>query len=120
MAKTILVVDDSPTDLHLMTSMLDGKGYSIITAIDGEGAMEKTAKNHPDLILLDVVLPQKNGFQICRELKTSPNTKNIKIVLVTGKSQETDRLWGMKQGADAYITKPFKKEELLDTVSKFI
>lgn len=120
MGKKVLVVDDSPTELRLVTSALNGKGYNIITASDGAEAMQKAMKEHPDLIVLDVVMPGKDGFQVCRELKKSPHTKDIKIVMLTSKNQVTDRFWGMKQGADVYLTKPFKEEELADSVSRLI
>jgi twitching motility two-component system response regulator PilH len=120
MAKTILVVDDSPTQMKLMTTALQGKGYKIITAVDGEEALEKANKEQPDLMLLDVILPKKNGFQVCRQLKTAPDTKAIKVILVTTKSQDTDRFWGLKQGADEYITKPFEDAELQQMVAKLL
>ncbi|MGH7889453.1 MAG: response regulator [Thermodesulfobacteriota bacterium] len=120
MVKKVLVVDDSPTELRLVTSALNGKGYNIITASDGVEAIQKVMKERPDLIVLDVVMPVKDGFQVCRELKKSPDTKEIKIVMLTSKNQETDRFWGMKQGADVYITKPFKEKELADCVAGLI
>ena len=117
MAK-ILVVDDSPTSRQILTNSLDGQGYNIVTACDGEEALQKAVTEHPDVILLDVVMPGKNGFQVCRQLKTDEATKDIKIILVTSKSQKTDRFWGLKQGADEYITKPFEETELLQSVAK--
>jgi twitching motility two-component system response regulator PilH len=116
----ILVVDDSPTDLRLAATPLQNKGYRIITAVDGEEALEKAVKEQPRLIVMDVILPKKNGFQVCRQLKTSPNTKNIKILLVTSKSQDSDRYWGLKQGADDYMTKPYDDEALLANVAKLL
>jgi twitching motility two-component system response regulator PilH len=113
----ILVVDDSPTDLTLMTSPLKEKGYQILTASDGEEALEKAVQESPKLIVLDVVLPKKNGFQVCRQLKTSPDTKDIKILLLTSKTQDSDRFWGLEQGADEYMTKPFMDEEYLSTIA---
>jgi twitching motility two-component system response regulator PilH len=110
--QTILLVDDSPTDLRLMSNALAQKGYRLLTAADGEEAIEKAVSEHPDLILLDVVLPKKNGFQVCRQLKTAADTRDIKIVLVTSKTQDSDRFWGLKQGADEYLTKPFGDDEL--------
>jgi twitching motility two-component system response regulator PilH len=115
--ETILVVDDSPTDLRLVSGPLNAEGYKVITAVDGEEALSKAATELPRLIVLDVVLPKKNGFQVCRQLKTSPATKDIKILLLTSKSQDSDRFWGLKQGADAYMTKPFGDEELLTNVA---
>jgi DNA-binding response OmpR family regulator len=116
---TILVVDDSPTDLRVITGPLLDKGYRVITAVDGEEALEKAIQEHPRLIVLDVILPKKNGFQVCRQLKTSPDTQDIKIIMLTSKSQDSDRFWGLKQGADEYLTKPFDEAELLSNVSKF-
>jgi twitching motility two-component system response regulator PilH len=115
--ETILVVDDSPTDLRLVSGPLNAEGYKVITAVDGEEALAKASSELPRLIVLDVVLPKKNGFQVCRQLKTSPATKDIKILLLTSKSQDSDRFWGLKQGADAYMTKPFGDEELLSNVA---
>lgn len=117
MAK-ILVVDDSPTSRQIITNMLDGTGHHIVTACDGEEALQKATAEHPALILLDVVMPGQNGFQVCRQLKTDPVTQDIKIILVSSKSQKTDRFWGLKQGADEYITKPFEEAELLQSVAQ--
>lgn len=111
--KTVLVVDDSPTERGLVLAALEGKGYRILTAEDGEAALEKAEKEHPDLVLLDVILPKKNGFQVCRQLKTTPETQDIRIILVTSKTQDSDRFWGLKQGADDYLTKPFDGTELI-------
>jgi twitching motility two-component system response regulator PilH len=116
----ILVVDDSPTDLRLTTGPLQRKGYQIVTAIDGEEALTKAANEQPRVIVLDVILPKKNGFQVCRQLKTAPDTKGIKILLLTSKTQDSDRFWGLKQGADGYLTKPFNDEELLENVNKLL
>jgi twitching motility two-component system response regulator PilH len=115
---TILVVDDSPTALKALTDALVGTGHRIITATDGEAAVQKALQEHPDVILLDVVMPGKNGFQVCRQLKADVATKDIKIILVTSKDQPSDRFWGLKQGADAYITKPFQEAELRASVAK--
>jgi twitching motility two-component system response regulator PilH len=116
----ILVVDDSPTDLRLVTTALQGKGYAVLTACDGEEALEKASRERPRLILLDIILPKKNGFQVCRQLKTSPDTQDIKIVLLSSKSQDSDRFWGLTQGADAYLTKPFADDELLTNVRRLL
>ena len=117
---TILVVDDSPTEQKLVVSALTARGYRVITANDGEEALEKAAREQPRLIVLDVVMPKKNGFQVCRQLKTTAATQNIKVLLLTSKSQESDKFWGIKQGADAYLTKPFAGDDLLASVSKLI
>ena len=118
--ETIMVVDDSPTDLTLMTSPLKEAGYQIITAVDGEEALAKAANERPALIVLDVILPKKNGFQVCRQLKTAPETEGIKVLLLTSKTQDSDRFWGLKQGADDYMTKPFEDEELVANVAKLL
>jgi len=119
-AKTILLVDDSPTEMQVMQTALHGKGYNLVTAIDGEEALQKVLSQHPDLILLYIILPKKNGFQVCRQIKTTPETKHTKIIMVSSKSQDSDRFWGLKQGADEYITKPFSSEELLASVAKYV
>jgi twitching motility two-component system response regulator PilH len=118
--KLILVVDDSPTDRQIAVAACTSKGYRVESAAEGEEAMSKAIELKPDLILLDVILPQKNGFQVCRQLKSSPETQGIKIVMVTSKSQDSDRFWGIKQGADGYLTKPFSEEELLDIIKNTI
>ncbi|MDA0204043.1 MAG: response regulator [Acidobacteria bacterium] len=118
--KTILCVDDSPTALLSMTNALTGVGYKVITAADGEEALLKALETSPDLVLLDVVLPKRNGFQVCRLLKSSPATKDIKIFLVTSKTQDADRYWGIRQGADAYLTKPFDTQDLLRVVEEHL
>jgi len=118
--ETIKVVEDSPTYLRKISALLQDRGYHTITAIDGEEAMEKAIQDDPTLIVLDVILPKKNGFQVCRQLKTSPATQNIKILMLTSKSQDSDRFWGMKQGADGYMTKPVDENELLTTVAKLL
>ena len=117
-AKTVLCVDDSPTELRLMMRALSDQGYAILTATDGEEALRQVAAYDPDLILLDIILPKKNGFQVCRQVKTAPSTKHIRIILVSSKSQDTDRVWGLKQGADDYVTKPFRSEDVVERVSR--
>lgn len=119
MAK-ILVVEDSPTNMILMADPLKEKGYQVLTAVDGEQALEKVAAEHPDLIVLDVILPKKNGYQVCRQLKTAPDTQDIKIIMVTSKAQDSDRFWGIKQGADDYLTKPFDTDEYLKAIEALL
>ena len=116
----ILVVEDSPTYLRQIANLLQDRGYRTITAKDGEEALEKTVRENPSLIVLDVILPKKNGFQVCRQLKTSPATQDVKILMLTSKSQDSDRFWGLKQGADDYMTKPFEDEELLGNIAKLL
>jgi len=121
MAK-ILVADDSLAELQIIQQTLQstGQGHSIVTVMDGEAAEAKVKSEKFDLIILDVIMPKKNGFQVCREIKTYDQTKNIPVIMVTSKDQESDKFWGMKQGADEYLTKPFKPEDLLKTVKKYI
>jgi twitching motility two-component system response regulator PilH len=119
-AEMILVVEDSATDLRLMTGALEPKGYQLHTAGDGEEALEKALSLRPRLMVLDVVLPKKNGFQVCRQLKSTPETRDIKVLMVTSKNQETDRFWGLKQGADEYLTKPFDAEQLRSAVARLL
>ena len=119
-ANIILVVDDSPTELQLLTAPLKAKGYTVITAVDGDEAIEKACSQHPRVMLLDVIMPKKNGFQVCRQIKNSPETQDIKIIIISSKSQESDKFWGMKQGADEYMIKPFDEKTLLANVAKFM
>jgi twitching motility two-component system response regulator PilH len=118
--QTILVVDDSPTELKLVSKALMTKGYRVVTAVDGEDALAKAAAEKPSVVVLDVVLPKKNGFQVCRTLKTTDGMKDIKVLMLTSKSQDSDRYWGMKQGADAYMTKPFADDELCASVGTLV
>ena len=117
---TILVVDDSPTALRLAAAPLIAEGYRVLTAVDGEAALEAAWRDRPDLIVLDIILPKKNGFQVCRQLKSTPETQDIKIVLLSSKSQNSDRFWGIQQGADSYITKPFEDDELVESVHRLL
>lgn len=117
MAK-ILVVEDSATDRQIILSALAPTGHHIITADNGDEALQKAMQEHPQLILLDVILPSQNGFQVCRQLKSDSATQDIKIILVTSKNQKSDRFWGLKQGADDYLTKPFEDQELLDSIAR--
>jgi len=112
----VLVVDDSWTDLTLMASPLREGGFEVITAVDGDEAVEKALTEQPQCVLLDVVLPRQNGFQVCRRLKQMDQSRHIPIILISGKNTPLDVRWGLQQGADAYITKPFSKEELLSSV----
>jgi twitching motility two-component system response regulator PilH len=118
--KTILVVDDSPTALKITSEILTEQGFRVLGASDGEEALEIASRMHPDLIVLDIILPKKNGFQVCRQLKTESATSEIKILMLSSKNQASDRFWGQKQGADAYITKPFDDEELIEAIESLL
>ncbi len=113
----LLVVDDSPTHLKIASRPLEEQGYEVITAADGEEALAKAGAERPDVIVLDVIMPRLNGFQVCRQIKNSPALRHIKVLLLTSKSQESDRFWGKKQGADAYMTKPFTDDQLIKAVA---
>ena len=117
---TVLVVDDSPTELKAVSSALLKKGYRVVAAADGEEALAKALAEKPQVIVLDIILPKKNGFQVCRQLKTAPDTRYIKILMVTSKSQDSDRFWGLQQGADEYLTKPWAEGDLLKAVERFL
>ena len=112
--KKVLVVDDSPTALKLMSEPFVQNGYGVVTATDGEQALQMAADERPALVVLDVIMPKMNGFQVCRKIKTHDTLKKIKVIMLTSKNQESDKFWGEKQGADAYMTKPFDSEELLN------
>ena len=117
---TILIADDSLAELQILQAALQPTGHAIITVMDGEAAEEKVKSDKIDLIILDVIMPKKNGFQVCRDIKSNDQYKNIPVIMVTSKDQESDKFWGMKQGADEYLTKPFKPEDLLKAVKKYI
>ncbi len=114
--RKILVVDDSPTQLKLTTAALAGQEYEILTAMDGVEALEKVKNAEPDLVVLDVVMPKMDGFQVCRKMKASQEMQHIPVVMLTSKKQKTDEFWGKKQGADIYLTKPFDVADLQDAV----
>jgi twitching motility two-component system response regulator PilH len=113
---SILVVEDSPTVLYSTSQMLTDGGHNVLEARDGQEALRLATEQKPSLVLLDVILPKLNGFQVCRQLKSTPETAHIPVVMITSKSKERDRHWGMEQGADDYITKPFSAEALLKVV----
>jgi twitching motility two-component system response regulator PilH len=115
---TILIVDDLPTEVQLMRAAITSLGHATIVAGDGEQALDMVRREKPDLVLLDVVLPRLDGFQVCRKIKKDPETAKIPVVLVSSKTQESDKFWGLKQGANAYICKPFSPEDLANTVNK--
>jgi twitching motility two-component system response regulator PilH len=114
----VLVVDDSPTGRQAATNLLQKGGYQVTTAVDGEDALEKIAAAKPPVVVLDIVLPKMNGYQVLRQLKAEPATTQIKVILVSSKSQESDRFWGLKQGADDYIAKPYPEDALVAAVAR--
>jgi Response regulators consisting of a CheY-like receiver domain and a winged-helix DNA-binding domain len=116
----ILVVDDSWTELTMIVAPLRNSGFDVVTAVDGDEAVEKVFKERPQCIVLDVVLPKQNGFQVCRKLKNSELSRHIPIILLTSKSTPLDKAWGLRQGADAYITKPFDGDALVSSVRSLL
>lgn len=118
--RKVLVVDDSWTELAMMVAPLRERGYEVITASDGSEAIEKALAERPNCIVLDILLPGQNGFQVCRQLKQMDQTRDIPIILVSVKDSPLDRRWGLQQGAAAYLPKPFPASELVESVSSVI
>lgn len=116
--KKILVVDDSATDLTHLEQICADAGYAVITATNGVEAVEKANNEKPDAVLLDVIMSDMNGFQVCRAITTNAATKDIPVVLVSSKSEKTDRIWGEQQGAKAYVVKPYTPEQILDELRR--
>lgn len=116
----ILIVDDSPSQLMGIRRIVEKLGHEAITAEDGAEGVEKARTELPDLVLMDVVMPNLNGFQATRAITRDPATKHIPVVMVTTKDQETDRVWGMRQGAKAYLSKPFSETELAEIIEKVL
>jgi len=116
----ILIVDDSPSQLMGIRRIVEGLGHEALTAEDGAAGVEVAKRELPDLILMDVVMPNLNGFQATRSITRDPTTRHIPVILVTTKDQETDRVWGMRQGARAYLTKPFSESELSETITRAV
>ena len=115
--KKVLVVDDSPTERHVLVELLTKNGYQVITAESGEEGIEKVKSELPDLVLMDVVMPGLNGYQATRTLTRNETTKHIPIIVCTSKGQETDKIWGLRQGALDYLVKPVNGEELLSKIA---
>jgi twitching motility two-component system response regulator PilH len=115
----ILLVDDSKTELHVLSELLGKKGYTVRTAENGEEAMRRLQEEKPDLILMDVVMPGQNGFQLTRAITRDPAFADVPVIICTSKNQETDRVWGMRQGAKDYVVKPVNPEELLSKIRAF-
>jgi twitching motility two-component system response regulator PilH len=116
----ILIVDDSPSQLMGIRRIVEKLGHDALTAEDGAAGVEAAKREIPDLILMDVVMPNLNGFQATRSISREPSTRHIPVILVTTKDQDTDRVWGMRQGAKAYITKPFSETELSELIGQYL
>ena len=109
----ILLIDDSKTELHVLSELLGKRGYQVRTAENGDEALRRLTEDKPDLILMDVVLPGQNGFQLTRSITRDPRFADVPVIMCTSKNQETDKLWGMRQGARDYVVKPVNADELL-------
>jgi twitching motility two-component system response regulator PilH len=116
----ILIADDSPTEIFVVKKMLEKHNHQVISAEDGLQAIEKTLSDQPDLIIMDVVMPNLNGFQATRRLSKDPATQNIPIIIVSSKNQETDKLWGFRQGAKGYLCKPVNEVQLLTEINALL
>jgi DNA-binding response OmpR family regulator len=119
MAK-VMVVDDAYSELALMESILRNAGHQVVSLINGDALEDKVTSERPDVLLLDIVLPKRNGFELLRSLKRNERTKATPIVLVSSKNQESDKAWGKRQGADDYLTKPFTSDQLVTMVGRFV
>ncbi len=117
---TVLVVEDTLSQLELMSNYLRDSGYTVIIATDAKEALNKAVKQQPDAVVTDVVMPGMSGFELCRKLKRNPVTEQMPIIICSSKDQEIDRIWGMKQGADVYVTKPFTREQLVRAVKSVV
>ena len=114
----ILIVDDSPSQLLGIQRIVEKLGHQSLTAEDGAAGVEVAKRELPDMVLMDVVMPNLNGFQATRTLSRDANTRHIPVILVTTKDQDTDRMWGLRQGAKAYLTKPFSESELAEVIDR--
>jgi twitching motility two-component system response regulator PilH len=116
----ILIIDDSPTEVHVFRNMLMNHNIEVSVAKNGEEGIEKAIEIKPDCILMDVVMPGKNGFQATRDLSRNPATSSIPVIIITTKDQETDKIWGMRQGARDYIVKPAVESDLIERINKVL
>ncbi len=117
---TVLVVEDSVTQREMIEDLLKGSGLNVKTAGDGVEALDQIQDSCPDIVVMDIVMPRMNGYELCRRIKTDPKTERVPVVMCSSKGEEFDRYWGMKQGADAYIAKPFQPQELVGTVKQLL
>lgn len=117
---TVLIVEDSIAQREMITDLLKASGLTVTHASDGLEALATIQTTCPDLVVLDIVMPRMNGYEVCRRLKSDPKTQNVPVVMCSSKGEEFDRYWGMKQGADAYIAKPFQPTELVGTVKQLL
>lgn len=116
----VLIVEDSMTQRQMISELLEGSGLKVSVASDGVEALEHLETISPDIVVMDIVMPRMNGYELCRRIKSDPKTQNVPVVMCSSKGEEFDRYWGMKQGADAYIAKPFQPIELIGTVKQLL
>jgi two-component system, chemotaxis family, response regulator PixH len=116
----VLVVEDTPSERELICGYLREGGYQVVSAGDGQEALQKLEAEKPQLVVTDLVMPGMSGLELCRYIKKNPDTQKIRVIACTSKNQELDRLWGMKQGVDIYLTKPFMREDLLQAVRSLV
>ena len=119
-SRKVLIVDDSPTELAVMSALFQSEGFVVVTARDSDDAFVKLGSERPEIVLLDVIMPGKNGFSLCRQIRSSSDYSRMPIILVTSKTQDSDRFWGMKQGANEYITKPWDAPSLVAAVRRYL
>jgi twitching motility two-component system response regulator PilH len=116
----ILIIDDSPTEVHVFKTILEKNQFQVSIAINGDEGIEKAIETKPDCIIMDVVMPGKNGFQATRDLSRNPDTSSIPVIIITTKDQETDKIWAMRQGAKDYIVKPANEKDLLERINNVL
>lgn len=117
---TVLIVEDALSEMKLMSHYLQEEGFSVIAAATGSEGLDKAIAQRPDVIVTDVVMPGISGFELCRKLKRTPETQTVPVVICSSKKQDIDRLWGMRQGANAYLTKPYTRSQLVQIVKSVL
>lgn len=117
---TVLIVEDQRSQREMIAALLKDNGLKVTLANDGVEALEQIEGQCPDLVVLDIVMPRMNGYEVCRKLKSDPKTQDLPVVMCSSKGEEFDRYWGLRNGADAYIAKPFQPQELIGTVKQLL
>jgi twitching motility two-component system response regulator PilH len=120
MMTTVLIVDDLDSELQMIGKIMSDAGFAVTKASDGYEAVKFAEEKKPDLVILDIVMPKMNGFEVVRELRSNPKTEKVPVILCSQKNTEIDRVWGMEQGADAYLIKPFEPQQLIDIVQRLL
>lgn len=120
MSKKILIVDDDPNIVISLEFLMKREGFAVAVAMDGEAALQSMAEHAPDLVLLDIMMPKKDGYEVCQQIRATPAWDNVKVVMVTAKGRDTERSKGLAMGADAYVTKPFSTKDLAQQVRQLL